>query len=1287
MLHLKFALNLEHLASEMMEKIKERWTSPFNAPVVIFPDPKLEQWFRLQWMKKFGTVAGLNTKMLDSFLMEILVDENEEKRKLSAEMLRNVILAYIYQNQDNLLEIDQSGEIARYLKNDDNKLDENRLFDFAGKIASLFLEYETSRPKNFKPRSNGTDPGILECWSQNGLKDFFTSDAKENVADVRKSEIWQRNLYSKIFHKIGENDSLLTQVFKKLNEKRNEGKSIKKEITYLTLPFLFDDCKEFNCKNFLDTNGKPLPVFIFGLTGMGQFYRVILQNFANQPDINIYAYIQNPCMEFWEDLHSDRQKIRKWNRRNGKWSAESEEVLSEIQRKLSLENYDDENEDNVNSSNENALLCYWGKTGRDNIKLWCAASDYDFEFDKNGTTLPEEPTLLQIVQHMISSRTNSSEQLLKKFETNGSKEGAFAKDESFSLTGAPTKIREMEVLHSRICKLLKDGAHVSDILVVSPCLDDYRTAIYQAFDQSERGKDKDGKRKFHVPFSIVDSPARNSLTEKALESIFNILNRGSITRPDFFDLAHNPVVQIARHINKEEVDAWENWVENLNVYRDRDVYENNEGTQVTIHKEDWKNGVRRMLLSRFTNCNVEFDKNNDLLPYSDIDSSNNASLCKFVECIDDLEKIIEFRKNNDGVPENKLGNFIDFIGSFLAMQNPPDGFGGENIIYQNVVAAFDNLSCQYYAGTEKLSWECLRATLCGTAQSSSYSCGNIFVNGITFCKFIPNRIIPVKYLFFIGADSKSFPGTKTSGMMDLRRVVAPWPGDDSPVAKSRYAFLCQLMSSSCGFHLSYVNKDIVKDEDFYPSSIVNDIRNFFKNSIQKTLSDKGKNFDEWKKTGDHKSDLKNIWPETIISLDENRPYEELFTEKEFRNKELLNSDKTANLQDQSFCNDFIENKNPPDRVSISQLKNFLLDPFQFRISCMMKLDDIAENDEDPEDILFEPVDFNNLGHSMLVNRMVAAEISPNAKEELQEFSRELELKGIYPDGVFRDKLEAIAKKKCKKVIGQMDKEKVELFSPRNSSGCWTYHKKIKDIVLTCGEKEFILTGTTDYWDGGNNFASVTSSEISYKGDSRKGTKILFYRESKFLPNYIRALAYIASGKAENKQTINLAIYSSGSSEQPSGRATVTATKEEAKATLSEIYKLAFLKNYSKCIPVDLLDEVFEDFTDFEDKLNDKHGPWAYFGKKHLFDKQRDLGYDPIHKEFVSLGMDDDGNVIVTGGEWYNAVLQQKKLLQYLSITKIPDPSNKDPDASTKKASCDKAKTMTTKTRGKKNTEN
>lgn len=1306
MLHLKFALSLEHLANEMEQKIRNCWKNPFMSPIVIFPDPKLEQWFRLFWVRKNGTLAGFNSMMIDRFLMEILVKKDEDKQKLGAEMLRNVILAYIYRHKDGLDEIDDTGEVARYLLTEDGKLDENRLFDFAGKMASLFLEYETSRPSNFVKTKNGDAKGILDCWSQEVTKEsdkyFFTG--KDGKATPH--EKWQRNLYSKIFHKNESGDSILDNVFKEVNRRRNEGKSCPRNVTYLTLPFLFKTCDGFNCEKFTGDDGKPLPVFIFGLSGMGQFYRVILEEFSKEHEV--MAYIQNPCMEFWEDLASEktsRKNLLKWNKKEKVWREglreenSSKEVDAEIKGKLRIslkqddgdtDAYDDERESGVNATNENALLCYWGKSGRDNIKLWCAGNDYDFEFSEDdelnhklnraatagkfNSELSDElnhkldraatanPSLLRIVQQMVASRTNVSDELLSHFEATATAKGAFSCDEtddgsdrSLTLTGAPTKIREMEILHSRICKLMQKGAHVSDILVVSPNLDDYRTAICQAFDQNERGNG------LHVPFSIVDSPAKSSLVGSALSAIFDILNRGSINRPDFFALVKNPVVMATRHIGESDVDAFVSWVEEINIYRDRNVVDGDS----TRFKEDWKNGIRRLLLGRFTTCYVQYDEDNELQPHFDIASANSRLLCKFIDIIDDLETILAYKKQNEGIPESKLDEFAEFLSNFLAMQNPTDNLAGENVIYQDVLKSFDNLRCQYYAGVDTITWECLEATLRGTAECSAYSCGSLFVNGVTFTKFIPNRIVPVKHLFFIGADSGSFPGAKPSGMMDLRRTTFPWPGDDSPVAKRRYAFLSQFMSTSESFSISYVSKNIVKDEELYPTSIVNDIRSFFKNAIRQTVTSHGENFEEWKKRGENKDALKNVWPEIAVSLDEDRPYSELFTEREIRNKKLLSKEKPSMPGPKMDGENANNESTGPDRVSITQLKNFLSDPFQFRISQMMQQNNVDEDDVEPESVLYEPVDFNHLGYTSLVNKMVAAEISNDAKKELEEFERGLKLKGVFPDGEYEAKLKDIANKRCANIIAQMEKDRDagETRSPRLDSENWTYREKIDELRLVSNDQEFLLTGTFNFRNA-DNLASLTSSKIRSEGNVRKGTKVFFFKKSKFLSNYLCALALIAQKGGNDAATVNLGIYSSNDPSAPSGKATVKATPAEARSTLQKIYRLAYQERYSKCVPVDFLDEKdpLTDFYKFCDKLEEEHGPWTYFGKRHLFDKKRDIGFTP-------------GDTFAD--EWKKAAEQQNELLKHLEIICEPAPSKEsaqkdDTKTSAKKGASEKA---------------
>ena len=583
----------------------------------------------------------------------------------------------------------------------------------------------------------------------------------------------------------------MTQVFEKSAAKSGEN------ITYLTLPYLYEACKaEFNYDS-------DLPVFIFGLSGMGQFYHVILQKFAEKHDV--YAYIQNPCMAFWEDCSGVRKPT---------------ESMKLTVPRLST---DPDDESELIDENENELLRYWGKAGRDNIKLWSIATDYNFMtaedsiIDRNKE-MPCD-TLLHQVQQMVARRKNvfcDGSDILKKVP--------FEKDESFGVTTAPSKMREVEALHSHICKLLseKDAqgnpkATIADILVVSPNIDDYRTAIFQVFDQTRDG--------FHIPFNIVDSAASDSLTANALSILFSIREKGTLSRPDFFALVRNPVVQNVRGILADEVSDWESWTSNMNVYRDRYVEDNGE----TRREESWITATRRLLLSRFSYGGVETDSG-DIHPYSDISSADDNSLYRFVDAIDALENWMAL--GTDGVAEDDLSAVYQFLDSWLCMGNPPKELVGESIIYQSVTSARENLEYQYLAGNATISFKCISQTLMYAARGSEYSCGNLFINGLTFMKFAPNRIVPTKYLFFIGADAANFPGVRNTNTLDLRKSCRPWPGDDSVVSRNRYAFLCQLMSTSEGFFISYVNKDLRKDEDFYPSSVVNDVRGFLKNAAK-----------------------------------------------------------------------------------------------------------------------------------------------------------------------------------------------------------------------------------------------------------------------------------------------------------------------------------------------------------------------------------------------------------------------------------------------------------------------
>ncbi|MCQ2120482.1 MAG: exodeoxyribonuclease V subunit gamma [Fibrobacter sp.] len=1223
MLHLKFALNLEKLADEMMDSVQKAWKNPFVAPIIVFPDPKLEQWFRLRWVQKKGSLANFNSMMIDRFLMEILVGDDISKQKLNSDVLQSVILAYLYekneQGEPNYKSL--GDEVIRYL-DVDGKLDENHIFDLSMKMASMFLEYETSRPAGFvltqgsKCDENGRALGILDCWKQGNLKDFFDGGPREK---------WQRELYSKIFHQIDGRPSLLSGVFEAMNARKNAEMEGPINVNYLTIPFLYKTCEKFHCESF--TDGEIiLPVFIFGLSGMGQFYRVILQKFADEHDI--YAFIQNPCMDFWEDVAAPK-KYHHWEKSGNRWTSEGMDLPENLKRHLQVsvaEQSEEELEkasqieEGVDAETENALLCNWGRSGRDNIKLWCQAANYDFEFESTDPSKGSDnsnqncTSLLRQIQSMVAERKNCSQDLLEIFEAGIDKSGTskdcggFANDSTFSLTSAPTREREIQVLHSRICKLLTERDdegnpvnRISDIMVFSPDLDNYRTAIYQGFDQTS----KDG---LHIPFSIVDSPARASLTANALADLCGLLDPEvqTINRPTFFSLMRNPVVQHTRGITDEDVEAWEGWIENIHMYRDRNEKQG-----------DWKNGLRRLLLSKFTDEDFAGGslQGEELRPYSDIASGNNKSLCKFADTIEELDQWIDFAKKHKTATPELLDEVIDKLSDWISMPFAPEGFAGETIVYKQISAGFDILKHQFDAGRKEISWPCIIQTLNCAAESAEYSCGNLFVNGITFAKFIPNRIIPVKHVFFIGASSAAFPGNNPRNTLDLRNNVAAWPGDDTPVAKKRYAFLCQFMSTSSTFHLSYVNKNIAKDEDLYATSIVSDIRNFLKNAIKKSAQGKyGSGAEKWLE--ENKSAIKNIWPEIEIPLDEKRPYSQLFTPKEWRNRATYDgmvnpADKEDEARKRTRFHWEWENLDAPgkqeivkipERVSFREIQKFLEDPFQFRIARMLDVSD-REEDVDPETEYFEPVDFNNLSNSILVNAMVAAAVT-GKNEDPDKLIHDLKLNGELPDNNYGEKLLKSCQRKCDCVIGQM--ESVEEDSPTKNRDSWSHKEKLELAIpqnIQGQDIRWILSGTLPWCNADrNHLVSITSSK------PKSPTKTPNFKQSKYLNTYVAAIALIAQKKSDSAETIKISIYSSDMEAVKPAEANVTMTSCEAMEILQKIYQAAFVEQYSKAVPADMLSNEYNIFGDYAKDLADA---WKFFGKRNTFDKRKDIGFTTL----------------------------------------------------------------------------
>lgn len=1124
MLNIKTAVSLEILADNLIEDLKKIWVNPLEAPYVIFPDSKLEQWFKMRWVEKRNALANLNTKRLDAFLFELLAGEDRSLKLLNNDLLRNIIISYLKEkNSENEINYSAlSPEIKSYLEDSEGKLDESRLFDVSDMISSLLLDYELTRTPDYCSGSHG-NKGVIDAWINNDF--YFYKDNKNknkaNSDELKKKEEWQKKIYYDIFSERSDYNLL-----KKINNKIAFISEI--QGTYCTLAQLF--WKKYNKnKNKVFYLKNKYPVFIFGFSGLGQFYRNILKFFSLKHDL--FVFLINPYTD--------------------------------------MDNYTEECE----------LLNYWGNAGKNNLKLWRKTPDFSIDTDYSLSC--SDDCLLNYLQNSIINGNNnkSDKKSIKLKKTSNINDG------SISIISAPSKLREVEILHTNICHLLngkntkdKKPANIRDVLVVSPNLDSYVPAINQVFNQSSQkaADEKDSKTKsvLHIPFDIVDSSSDDSLTLSALKTLFALRDKGSLSRPDFFALVRNPVVQAVRDIKPNEISDWEGWITAMNVYRDR-VSISDDNNPI-IH-ENWIHGVKRLLLAKLSER--AFSSSEDyIVPFADIASSDNDSLCRFINCIEDLENWVDkeswlYKWQNFDIPETALDEAMQMIDKWLAMPVIPDTLGNEAFIYQKIIKAKDDLRWIYAAGAASISWEVFGKALLNAAKNTKYNNGNIFVNGITFIKFAPNRNIPVKYLFLLGADAGTFPKADYNNSLDLRNESEPVLGDESISNKEKYAFLSQVLNISEAFYVSYVDKNLQKDEDYYPSSLIEDIDRFFEKNGKKI----------------NKIDNKNS---------ENRSWEDIFTSSEIRNKEsLLNFGKnnTFKVFEATAVKD--EQHKYPERVSIYQMREFLEEPFKARVNRILDVDE----EEDFEKLEFEPVDILYYKKSQIKKQLVALGLGISISSKInteEDLKADLKKQGILPDGIFGwREWEDI-------------KENVDLFIGfiKNTFPDTSYEYHKQQLALSIenefdnyeGNKALIL------WNiiGTVNIMSENENTVHFI-DMVFGKTI---KPHYYLQSYLLALTYI--GLYNNEKDVYIDIFDLGGEHKS---VIIDYKQNEAIDILKKIYNKAFISKYKKVLPIDLFPEKFESYMDYLKKFEpgnyNYNDPWKYFSARKLFEISKVSGFE------------------------------------------------------------------------------
>ena len=1130
------SLDINLLADKMMVKIQESWKTPFDSPVVVFTDSKTEQWFKLFWLKKQGTgnsiLMNLETKRIQQFLFDLVKPQNSDKndiKNLSVEMLRDVIITKLTEKTAGKYYFETLGapEVETYLTtgSTDSKINANHLYDFSQTIASLFLDYEDTRP--------------------------------DMMDEVLAKSPWQAKLYNDV---IGESGAKIENV------------------KYMTLFQLAELNKKANAGTLTFNKFSDHPIFIFGFSGLGQSYRNILNEFSKKHTLEVFLQ----AMDYEENP-------------------------------------------------ENQLLDKWAEFGKEQYDLWSKDSTLQKLSEQNFN---KTDSLLHRIQKSVAENKKLVQEPFN------------AADNSLTLTAAPTSLREVEAVHTKICELLSQentGTRLGDILVLAPNIQDYKTAIEQVFDQTDQFS-KDSAFPY-IPYTIADYSGERSLTAEALSVLFGILNKGYLSRADVFLLLHNYLVQSVRGLSDKEVSSWADWTSQLNVFRDR------------VGHDDWKKAKTRILLSRLTNETVIYSNNTDnsqtndrqFLPFESIDSQDNDSLYRFVQTIDELLEWTKYSKKTQFTKED-IDNLQDLLDCWLHTgDNTPDDLNNESLVYQNVT---EEIERQKLTDSQTVYSRCFQNALLDRSRAVSLSSSNILSTGITFANFESNHILSAKYVFLMGLDSKAFPGLNNNNELDMRiNLQNPdkrEPGDESVPLKNKNAFLCQLMSASEGLFISYINKDLQKDEDFYKSSVLATLFD----TVYAPVKDK------------------KAPPayEKQIHIDEDRDWNELYTLREFRNKknfEKLKETGRTPPREENYADNYDENDeykyenniNLPDRVSISSITKFLQDPFIFQAEQLFNKDDDISEEEQQE---YEPLTLNRLTESSLRKKEIKKllpklnsfpifdvnePIDISSELSITELTQKLQNLNLLPDSFFGttavDSFFSSIEGICKTIRFELPGSIEEI--------CNTLRFElpevnfIKDNVSQLVKKD-IVNNKKDWFITGE---MTWHNKIE---DFKKTNTLLtldFNNSENYLPGYITSLVLLADLHDDDSKFYNIILNVIDSNAKLSNK-TYFATPKQAKELLNQLYKKMFIKPYGRCIPFSIMKKDIEKnnltFSSLKYELNGEHHPeWGYFSKKTLFDMDKHLGYstDPLN----------------FSAQWKMARDNQRKLILYLPQAEENDTQN------------------------------
>jgi len=531
--------------------------------------------------------------------------------------------------------------------------------------------------------------------------------------------------------------------------------------------------------------GQP-PLHVFGISYVARAFQRLFHRLAATREL--WLFTLNPCQELWDDVETERELRRRQARHRGPLPAPEDDPY------------------NLFQDTENLPLRYWGRPGREHVRLLDDLTECDFAARFAAPDAGGEPTLLAALQADVLRRAATGERPPRP---------DWAGDGSVRVLACPDPRREVEAVADAIWKLVAAsdaGAaplRFSDVavLVNAGARDRYLPQVQAVFAE------------YHgIPCNVADLPFAGERRVAEAARLLLALPFGRFSRAEMLRVMLHPAVRGRfPEVDREE---WARLADELGIFHGASR-EDLAGTYVGEDLLSWDQGLRRLALGAFLAGQRSGEERlwvaadgGEVLP-ADVTAGRLESAARFALLARSLLADSRRLREEHRPLREWAGVLRALISAYLT---PADGEEGDLTRCLRAMTTLERADVGAVPVAGRVACELASAALADMTVGH----GGWLGEGVAVSTLLPMRAIPFRVVFALGLGEGEFPAANRRDALDLR-AAARLAGDVTPAERDRYLFLETLLSARERLVVSYVSRDERTGEDLRPSSVVQEL--------------------------------------------------------------------------------------------------------------------------------------------------------------------------------------------------------------------------------------------------------------------------------------------------------------------------------------------------------------------------------------------------------------------------------------------------------------------------------